>query len=187
MGIHQYKEHCSEILEAHQYLLHTVIPDFAKKLDKTNVDLETIQMELHTAGLNIRYLGKVRILTEKEETKHLLLVECISRVFKSNWRSLLRKVCRSICYPGDEPYRRATKEVNLFSDCTLPHKFLNIIIGKSSKSHIYWNVYLKQSLMQKFSNVLSPEEQNADMDLRVAMNKSITLILNRFLQTTSIR
>src|SRR5688572_28335477 len=57
----------TEVKEAGQYLLNHIIPAFVKELDILDVlpyDSTTLTQEMHSRGINMRYLGKVAELTK---------------------------------------------------------------------------------------------------------------------------
>lgn len=78
--------HNQEIEEAHQYLLSTVIVNYAKKLESEKTfDLSSLKTDLHDNGINFRYLGKIRsLISDNQKLSTNLLIECIARVCKSH-------------------------------------------------------------------------------------------------------
>jgi hypothetical protein len=62
-----------KIIEAQDYLMNVIIPEFANKLLKKEVNVRTLQ-ELgdaaHKAGINYRFMGKVYNLVKHVSTTH---------------------------------------------------------------------------------------------------------------------
>lgn len=74
-----------EVAELSRKLLDDVIPSFVAELDSmtrlpcTSHELST---EMHAAGINMRYLGRVASLTKLPHVRELAEVEMVARVAK---------------------------------------------------------------------------------------------------------
>jgi hypothetical protein len=111
---------------------------------------EVLVREMHSRGINMRFLGLLRSFCTHEKVREFLLGECLARLWKCELRHMWRDVMRKEKASSAEPFRKVTSA------------YLNLVVGQDS----YW-AGVKQSLMEKFPSVLSAEEQAPGFDLRV--------------------
>ena len=129
-GYHNKQEHDQEVREATNYLFDTVIPDFAGHLPEimNNVDVSRHLTELvHRAGINVRYLGKIRVLLQDDTISAIIFNEMCARVIKNRLRKNLRKI---------ETGKQSLVE-HKFRLCVI--KFLNLVLGNLSFI-LYYNL-----------------------------------------------
>jgi hypothetical protein len=71
--------HNLEANAANEFLMQTVVPDFAKYIDASSSALafEKLVLKLKMNGLNLELLGAVRHAAETPEAKSLLLHEIV--------------------------------------------------------------------------------------------------------------
>lgn len=99
------KEHASfddNVIQATEMLLKEIVPRVANELDqlppsdllpsRTNVGLpnRVIRRELHTAGVNMRFLGLVFHHSKVQACRQVLLLDAVSRVLKELIRAEMR-------------------------------------------------------------------------------------------------
>lgn len=179
MGNHNSEIHNTEVKEATMYLIHECLSKFKDKFEqhlkyekinsnilglsglenvlKENVYKKAQTMlisEMHREGLNLRYMGRIRKISTNKDLRKVLLVEMISRVLKNTlkkkWRNLMKKNPKC----EEESYKLITA------------KFLNIALGSSNESSIYWQFHVKPELIQKFPDGLTSKEMNIDGNVR---------------------
>lgn len=145
--------HDAEVVAATRTLLTTVIPEFASRLNR-HVDNPVGHRELsavmHSHGINMRYLGCVRVLVDSPHLRSFLLMEMLSRVIKNDVRALLR----SMVSLSDADQRKRIVD------------YFNIIFGECDNSAFFWSSIIKTRLQAKFVNALTREEAQPDYDLR---------------------
>lgn len=163
-------EHNQDIREASQHLKTTLIPKFAKDLNKLLQDardqgrLEEFRLTetIHTVGINCRYMGLLRYQIDDLEFKEIILAEMLARVIKNNIRFKLREMMKQVKLPIEEPYRR------LLID------YLNLVFGSTKESDAYWNKWLKEDLTMNFENALSEKEMSPEFNLKVRLPAPVT-------------
>ena len=145
--------HDAEVVAATRTLLTTVIPEFASRLNR-HVDNPVGHRELsavmHSHGINMRYLGCVRVLVDSPHLRSFLLMDMLSRVIKNDVRALLR----SMVSLSDADQRKRIVD------------YFNIIFGECDNSAFFWSSIIKTRLQAKFVNALTREEAQPDYDLR---------------------
>jgi hypothetical protein len=105
---------------------------------------------MHRYGINVRHLGRVRARAKVPELRRAILVEMLSRVIKANlrtrWRQLMEK------HPGaeEESYKHTTA------------KYLNLVLGQSDKSALYWQFELQPHIVTKYKEALTSYEQTIE-------------------------
>lgn len=124
MGRDGQKEHCQDIIEAFNHLQEVTIPQFAKDLEpfrpdyckihhNAQFDFDGIVLNMHSAGINLRYAGRLRKYFTHEWFKVNMLRFAIYRVGKT----LLHKTMRDISKQTGNvaPYNRVIVHfLNLF-------------------------------------------------------------------------
>lgn len=189
MGFHDQLIHNNEVKAATHYLLHESIVEFTERFesylsqDINNISIRnlaglqsTLQhnvykkaqtiliSEMHREGINLRYMGKIRRITKNRVLKRVILVEMISRVLKNTlrckWRNLMKKNPES----EEESYKHITA------------KFLNLALGSTNESSIYWQFHVKPEIVTKFVDGLDNKERHIDAKIRdLELLKSVFL------------
>eukprot|EP01103_Thecamoeba_quadrilineata_P017072 TRINITY_DN5918_c0_g1_i1.p1 TRINITY_DN5918_c0_g1~~TRINITY_DN5918_c0_g1_i1.p1 ORF type:complete len:585 (+),score=95.88 TRINITY_DN5918_c0_g1_i1:3-1757(+) len=159
-------EHNQEIREATSRLINEVIPNFSVKLSRRVVQ-ETTQGQLekfrlvevvHSEGINIRYLGRLRAVCAHDNVKTLLFIHMAARVIKNCLRLRLREKMKELKVPLQEPCVRVVVD------------YLNLVFGESPASDAYWNSELKQGIHMKFEEGLSRKEAEAGYALKCILD-----------------
>jgi hypothetical protein len=154
---HDQERDNNEVREATLYLLEKVIPEFAKKLSNLSVyqlmqreSTVTFRLieEMHREGINVRHLGRVRVLISSTGIRRVLLIEMIARVAKDTLRRLLRRKMRKVKIPSEDPYRRVVLN------------YLNTLLHREPHSDHYWKYALKRQIQSKFTQALDPVRPN---------------------------
>ncbi|KAL6079943.1 Clu domain-containing protein [Balamuthia mandrillaris] len=113
---------------------HAEVLKDAISVEMLNRQINNVLHQMHTHGINRRYLGLVRHLLLKEphssgcmwKYSSLLFTEMAARVCKNIIRALLREKMKALKVPSSEPYRQLVLQLfNLFS-------------GHSTYSHHFW-------------------------------------------------
>ena len=77
--------------QAYDYLLTVTVPAFAKKLDEQkSVELNTLSMEMHSCGINVRLLGHVRSLCQTP------MVQQVRNIWRAYLSGVLSPVSHSL-------------------------------------------------------------------------------------------
>lgn len=108
---------------------------------------KTLCEELHRFGINLRYLGLVRQCATSDELRKVILVEMISRVLKINLRKRWRQQMEKFPSSETESFKHVTA------------KYMNLALGTSDKSSLYWAFELIPQLMNKFKDALTKSER----------------------------
>eukprot|EP01132_Coremiostelium_polycephalum_P009238 gene9238-11318_t len=148
---HNEEEHNSETLEATNYLLNTTIPELIEELNREELSIHNVYSfpiteRLHRSGVNVRYLGYLRLGCNSLDMKSLIFIEMCARVVKQQLRQKLRFKMKQAKIPLEAPYRR------------LIIAYLNRILGISDKSDLFWNEKMKKYLLKKFDKGLFEDE-----------------------------
>jgi hypothetical protein len=130
---------------------------------------EVLVRELHSRGINMRFLGTLRSFCTAPNMRLFLLAECFARFWKCELRHLWRDVMRHETTPSAEPFRKVTS------------RYLNTLIKDAS----YWK-QLKTNLPVKFPSVLSVEESAEDYPLREFFAPAYQAALVRLLECLNI-
>eukprot|EP01124_Arcella_intermedia_P027792 TRINITY_DN5510_c0_g2_i1.p1 TRINITY_DN5510_c0_g2~~TRINITY_DN5510_c0_g2_i1.p1 ORF type:complete len:1119 (+),score=300.72 TRINITY_DN5510_c0_g2_i1:203-3358(+) len=111
-------------------------------------------MAAHRKGINIKYFGLVRkgvINYKLEYLSEFILTEIYARVVKNLVRSHMRRL----------------ESTNNADYANLTLVYINIVFGGSPDSMEFWKIHVKRpELLRDFSEVLLPEEEKPDFDLR---------------------
>ncbi len=105
--------------------------------------------ELHSRGINMRFLGMLRSFCTMPKIRSFLLAECLARFWKCELRHLWRDVMRHEKTPSAEPFQKITSS------------YLNMLLGDDS----YW-LELKERLQNKFPGALSAQEMAPEFSLQ---------------------
>jgi len=144
------ENHNFEVNEAYQNLIDNIIPKFAETIQNVHdsqsavfTTFKDISKLLHSEGINVRLLGKVRSLITLQNPRLASLMECTVRTLKSLVRELLRREMKRSHLPSDYPYRKTVLN------------FLNLIFGdySSPKTNEFWNKILRPKMEKKFKDV----------------------------------
>jgi hypothetical protein len=153
-GKHDSDTHDSEVRQATEFLHHHVIPEFAKSLNLTppnsSIAIEELLEKLHRSGINIRFLGEVRMHLAHLGLRRTILTEICARVLKNELRRRLRELS-------------APTDANCAKLCAT---FFNTVFHVEGKmSRLYWHA-LKPKIIQRFSHALTDTEMRPEYDLR---------------------
>jgi hypothetical protein len=85
------------------------------------------------AGINVRYLGLVHNLVKDARTKELMRIEMVARATKDILRAVMRR------HPPDETHAAVLEQ-------------LNMLLGESPRSRLYWQSAVRCKLAAKFGN-----------------------------------
>lgn len=116
---------------------------------------------MHRAGVNVRFLGRIRKIVTDEALKGVLLHEMITRILKNILREKLRILMRKRGALAQEPYKNLVRQ------------FMNNIVlgGKNAESYLFWTKQLKQYICDKFDTMaLSEVEMDEKYDFRVHLD-----------------
>lgn len=145
--------HNQEVIEATQWLLNEVIPNFASQLEQlTEEEIERLRLteELHRHGINVRHLGRVRQCVTRPSVKAKILNECMARCMNSQLNERLRQLNRELRVPVEDPYRREVL------------KYLNEALRYKPK----WWKAMTQYISEKYTHCLTDNEMNDSQILR---------------------
>ena len=145
--------HDAEVVDATRTLLATVVPDFASRLNRhldNPVGHRELSAVMHTHGINMRYLGCVRMLVDSPHIRSFLLMDMLSRVIKNDVRALLR----SMVSLSETDQRKRIVD------------YFNLIFGECENAAFFWSSNIKTRVQAKFVNALTREEAQPDYDLR---------------------
>ena len=141
----------SDVEEASNYLEEKIIPLFAKEFSglvlSGNYEEIRITEEMHSKGINMRYLGlvfqHVMRMGISPLAGYLLLLEGISRVLKRTLRTWFRKSVQELCIPLEIPYHSLVVDI------------LNAVFGSSEMSILFWEEVILAKLTSSFSFALT--------------------------------
>eukprot|EP00009_Paramoeba_aestuarina_P014050 CAMPEP_0201541496 /NCGR_PEP_ID=MMETSP0161_2-20130828/71506_1 /ASSEMBLY_ACC=CAM_ASM_000251 /TAXON_ID=180227 /ORGANISM="Neoparamoeba aestuarina, Strain SoJaBio B1-5/56/2" /LENGTH=387 /DNA_ID=CAMNT_0047949039 /DNA_START=937 /DNA_END=2097 /DNA_ORIENTATION=+ len=128
-----YEEHDEEVKQATKYLQEQLCFDLASDLDHkaegelkeplTPKHLKRLTLQLHRAGVNLRYLGRVFLEAQHPLLKQIALTEMVARVMKHSLRSKLRD-------PPPFSTERDYQEIAV--------AYFNFVFGHGFESEIMW-------------------------------------------------
>eukprot|EP01130_Rhizamoeba_saxonica_P008963 TRINITY_DN3633_c0_g2_i1.p1 TRINITY_DN3633_c0_g2~~TRINITY_DN3633_c0_g2_i1.p1 ORF type:complete len:1291 (+),score=227.82 TRINITY_DN3633_c0_g2_i1:61-3933(+) len=133
-------EHNREITKATQLLFDNVIPNVTIEIDALESrysagslitlfeKIEPILM-LHSHGINVRHIGRVRRLSESSRIRDMLLVESVSRVVKNIIKQELRHGMQKEKYLSDEQVKE-----------TIAYHFNFLLHDKDQEAMEFWKV-----------------------------------------------
>ena len=161
-GEHDADKHNTDVRNASEFLHSKIIPDFANFIsnyceyssspdNNEDISIDKILIKLHRAGINIRYLGKVRSKVTNIHLRKLLLTEICARVFKNEIRKKLRESTSS--------------NFDLYSKQFVIHFFNLIFEFSSPNSQKFWNA-IKKSIQFRYCDSLSHYELDFNFDIR---------------------
>ena len=129
------------------------IVEFASWLDENyeSLDLSNQLSNLceiiHREGINIRYLGLIRLHCKKPTIKKYIFVEMISRIVKNILRSRMRLSMKS-----SNGIQRRTELHSIVID------MFNIVVGSHADSAYFWFETLRERIIEHFGDVLEDEK-----------------------------
>eukprot|EP01102_Stenamoeba_stenopodia_P015947 TRINITY_DN550_c0_g3_i1.p1 TRINITY_DN550_c0_g3~~TRINITY_DN550_c0_g3_i1.p1 ORF type:complete len:579 (+),score=100.97 TRINITY_DN550_c0_g3_i1:43-1779(+) len=141
-------EHNKEVREATDYLLHNIVPPFAKsikwvileaKQQKALLELDIVQ-EFHRKGVNLRMIGYVLEHLEDPDSIMILLVEAIARVIKNDINHRLRTKMQQFAVPVTVPYRQLIVDTMNMVFCD----------NRKAESDDYWIRTIEADLVTRF-------------------------------------
>lgn len=157
------------------------IPEFAHELDSTPFQWDLVFGEkpqqywikkllrvhsgakIHAHGINFRHLGFLRLASQNENVRKLLLCISIARIMKNIMHERMRIKMRQVQVPSDHPFKSEVVFI------------LNLLVGNSESSNLFWKSDIKEELILKYKKCLTPEELDPEFDLRVSIwNRYIT-------------
>ncbi|KAJ3223612.1 hypothetical protein HK099_000904 [Clydaea vesicula] len=118
-----------EVVRAGRFLQEVWIPSFVKKLDELEIrpiDSRTLGLEMHRAGVNVRYLGLIYRLSKIPFIKDMCAIEMIARAFKGIFKCKIRTALLNFRSVGATSIEDQMKEY--------PVSMFNWLLGKGSKS-----------------------------------------------------
>lgn len=86
---------------------------------------------MHQAGINIRFMGRVRSHLLRPDLRRILLLDMVARLLKTHLNAALRKKMEEVRLSLEEPYK------------TVVADFFNRLTQESEVSSNYWNKDLK--------------------------------------------
>jgi hypothetical protein len=147
-----YREHNAEVTEATNFLRHTVLTQFSEDLKSNKIYVTSrkeLVREMHSHGINIRYLGLLRSLIHKvPRLQAITMLEMILRCIKN--------------YVGRK-FRKMKDNWKL-----VVVKYLNVFLGNSPQAKFYWSRLIKVQIEAKFGQYgpsLTSRELEAKTDL----------------------
>ncbi|KAL6062793.1 Clu domain-containing protein [Balamuthia mandrillaris] len=149
------RSHNKEVEEATKRLIQQVIPAQASLFEADPHYLlslmrrRKLSFELHKRGINMRYLGLLRSLVSRRESKHLLLIEMIARCSKTELRAALRLQL----HHQSNGLGRSQEAHGVIAD------HLNLLFGDSPASAQYWDQVLLPMLTKKYVGGVEELEQ----------------------------
>lgn len=161
--------HNKEVKMATDWLHNTLIPKFAGILDfqedpddypkhpnhyKLKITEEKLAEILHREGINIRHLGKIRAKVQTQRWREALLIEILARVIKNVIRENLRLQMKELKHPGLVPYRKAILD------------YLNLVLGNSPSSAIYWRTVFLEKIEALYEEALHHERSGNVIHLK---------------------
>ena len=124
---------------------------------------------LTSAGINLRYLGRIRVELQKENDEYwssMLLLEMVARIIKHGIRSLLRENMKKYIYPGEvsistyspsPPLLVPFHEISLYQIQGIYNRevirYLNLVFGSSSQSSAFWNDTILSAITLKYQMI----------------------------------
>jgi ribosomal protein S17 len=124
---------------------------------------------MHSRGVNLRHLGRLRQRVDSERGHRLILSMALSRAFKSKLRKRMRYSVQNQKHTGVSS-ESACKDVVLH--------FFNSVLGHTDESDRFWRVSIKKTLKKKFPFILTAEEEHEDYDLRKAGCIKLTFMMS---------
>eukprot|EP01091_Cochliopodium_minus_P004832 TRINITY_DN1472_c0_g2_i1.p1 TRINITY_DN1472_c0_g2~~TRINITY_DN1472_c0_g2_i1.p1 ORF type:complete len:1451 (-),score=404.43 TRINITY_DN1472_c0_g2_i1:87-4439(-) len=169
-GSDNIKENNLEVIEATKYLFKELIPNFAQDLNRrySNSSTELLSNnlieEIHSVGINCRYLG---LLRKKliPEIDVVVLTEMLVRTANKILLKKMREV--NVQIPSIKPYKEVTAE------------YYNLLFGNGESSEEYWFGEFKRRTLEKFIFSFATEEASPSFDLR-----SVIDLKNMFIKLT---
>jgi Clustered mitochondria/Translation initiation factor eIF3 subunit 135/Tetratricopeptide repeat len=140
---------------ATRFLHRRRIPALANLFNKREVaasDSKSLTDLMHQHGINVRYLGQLRMEVSIEYVRQFMLREMISRTA----RHLLSEQLR-VAHSNGNPCKEAAVH------------FFNVVFGTSPKSSAFWEFDMKQALTRKFFGGLTTSEKNGETKLRTCV------------------
>eukprot|EP00009_Paramoeba_aestuarina_P012013 CAMPEP_0201539336 /NCGR_PEP_ID=MMETSP0161_2-20130828/70080_1 /ASSEMBLY_ACC=CAM_ASM_000251 /TAXON_ID=180227 /ORGANISM="Neoparamoeba aestuarina, Strain SoJaBio B1-5/56/2" /LENGTH=818 /DNA_ID=CAMNT_0047946657 /DNA_START=38 /DNA_END=2494 /DNA_ORIENTATION=- len=170
-----YEEINKDAREATEYLREQVIPDLAFRLSEqansewgddvrlnqfTMDHLEQLNNELHQAGVNLRYLGRIYLQSTDARIQRLALTEMVARVLKHTLRAKLREPSTLGASPKYEE---------------IAVDFFNNVFGKGFEPEILWSVDIPMALESSFSFAVTfGIREHVDLDLLCARIQALS-------------
>ena len=165
-----HEEHDEEVKQATRYLQEELTFALATELSRkaeseltdplTPRHLKRLTLQLHRAGVNLRYLGRVYLEASHPLLKQLALSEMVARVMKHLLRTKLRNPPP---FSGDSEYQEIAID------------FFNSVFGSGFDSEIMWSVDIPRALEKSFSFAVTFSiREHLNMDLLCSRLQSLT-------------
>lgn len=120
-------------------------------------------------GINVRHLGRVRSHITNESLRNIMLIECVARVLKCEYRERMRETVKKIKVASIEPYKEVIKN------------FLNEIWTSEG----YWDS-LRDKVQKKFPHCLAEKEKD-NFNLKLILKDQGFPLIVRFQQLTGTK
>ena len=132
-GFGQSNLHADRLVRAATSFLHdTVIPRFAASMDRDPrlahplEVLSQLSHMLHRAGINVRFMGRVRHASADSTFRSILMSEMLARTVKRHLWCSFRNIQQAQSLPSEEPYTSLLLET------------LNLLIEDSREAADFW-------------------------------------------------
>jgi len=151
------QQHNDNIIEATQHLHDVFIPKIVTVLNSVIQDPHELFLNfdvcdtLHSQGINLRYLGKIREKLTNASMRTLLLIEMCARIMKNIMRFALRKTAKTNKIPLAEPFKKCIIKQLIF-----------FFAFKRTRSQMFWTKTIKELIESKYNGGLNGDEKHED-------------------------
>ncbi len=160
-GFGQNNMHADRLVrQATTFLYSVAIPRFAASMDRDPRLAHPIEVlhqlshMLHRAGINVRFIGRVRHASSDSTFRSILMSEMLARTVKRHLWSSFRNIQQAQALPSEEPYTSLLIET------------FNLLIEDTRESADFW-FKVKSDMQRYFGRMsLEPWELSPDYDLR---------------------
>ncbi|KAI8809574.1 clustered mitochondria-domain-containing protein [Cladochytrium replicatum] len=143
----------TEAMRAARFLREQWIPSFIKRLDTLivrPVDSMTLSLEMHRAGVNIRYLGYIAKLSQVPYIRDLVCIEMVARASKHIFQSRVR---------GAILHFRSVGATNIDDEMRgYVANWFSTVLGVGERTRKFWDEKLKPEIMEKYDYLLQYEQ-----------------------------
>ncbi len=151
-----------ECVAASLHLRQTVIPGFVLSLDTLQLiptDSRSLSSSMHERGINVRHLGLMFSITTLPHVKSMIIADAVARTAKhllnQSARAMSRKTRSEMVHAEargrsrDEDFQEHNNLLrNNLNDRVLD--FLNLILGVSEESDVFWEKMVVPLMNSKF-------------------------------------
>lgn len=170
-----------EVNRATARLIDEVLPKVAQEMSKltaNEVAKLNFSIYLHSRGINLRHMGKIRnLIPASRETipiRTALMLQIISRTLKQIARDFQRRWMKS---------ERSTSEQGMF---IILSQFLNLIVGSHRNSETFWRNQLIVGVIQRFGKCAIDNDENNLYVLR-SVPEVLKTVVRTFIKMIGIR